>query len=416
MFSRLMQEVLKKIKPGREEEKRFDEITYSFLKKLNSNLKKAEAMLGGSGAKGTWLSGNHDMDIFVLYDYKWFAGKSDKLSDFLETVLRKTFDQKIERVHGSRDYFQLAYKGLIFEVVPILKISKSEQAINITDISPLHSAWVGKQNTKIKDEIRLLKQFCRANKLYGAESYINGFSGYVLEIITIYYGSFEKVLKAAQRWKRKEIIDPSKFYRKKEALFHINTSKLNSPIIVVDPVDKTRNAAAALSQEKFLEFKRLAAKYLKKPEVSFFEQDKMTLEKLREEKGHKIFLQIIPLEGKEDVVGVKLLKTFDYLNKKLERFGLKKSGWEWDGGNTEMYFVTTKDELPKVEERQGPPLKMKEAVAAFKKKNKGAFTKKDRVFARIKVEHPSLKDFVSNLLKVEYVKERIRTVKEIKIF
>jgi len=411
-----LKDVLEKIKPGKEEEKKFKEISGFFLKNLNSRLKNSKAVLGGSGAKGTWLSGNHDVDIFVLYDYKGFAEKSGQLSDFLEPVLKKMFNAKIERMHGSRDYFKLVYENLNFEVVPILRISKSEQAVNITDISPLHSQWVARQNQKIKDEIRILKQFCIANKLYGAESYINGFSGYVLEILTIFHGSFEKVLKAAQKWKNKEIIDPSKFYNKKEALFHINRSKLNSPIIVVDPVDKTRNAAAALSQENLLQFKKLAGKYLKNHDVSFFQKDKITLDRLSREKGHKLFLQIIPLKGKEDVVGVKLLKTFNHLNKRLENFEIRKSGWEWcQGENAEMYFVLSKNKLAEFEERQGPPLNMQEAVKAFKNKNKNNFTKKDRIFAKVQVKYPQLADFAADVLKDEYVGERIKKVKKIEI-
>ena len=195
-----MKLILAAIKPSKGEEKQFSTSANGFLRTLNAVLVDARAILGGSGAKGTWLSGNHDVDIFVLFDYKKYADKSGELSNLLEKYLKKAFPKaKIERLHGSRDYFQLSFKGLMFEVVPILKISKAEQARNITDISPLHSAWVNKHAAKVKDDIRSLKQFCKANNLYGAESYIGGFSGYVLEIVTAYYGSFEKVLKASQK-------------------------------------------------------------------------------------------------------------------------------------------------------------------------------------------------------------------------
>src|SRR3989344_831244 len=290
-----MEEVLKRIKPGKEETKNCKAVTDLFLKKLNSNLKDAEAILGGSGAKDTWLSGNHDIDIFVEFNLKKYSTISSELSEHLEKALKKTFrNKKIERVHGSRDYFQIDYEGISFEIVPILKISKAEQSLNITDISPLHSRWVNEKAKGKKDEIRLLKQFCKANNLYGAESYINGFSGYVLDILTAQYGSFEKVLKATQRWKEKDVVDPSKFYPTKElALFHINTSKLQSPLIVVDPVDKSRNAAAALSMEKFLLFKEKAKKYLQKPSPEFFEKEKITLASLQQKykgKGTLVFV------------------------------------------------------------------------------------------------------------------------------
>ncbi len=172
------------IKPTLDEEKRVKAVTVSFLKKLNANLTDATAILGGSGAKGTWLSGNHDLDIFVLFPLRKYASRSGELSDIIGPVLQKLFpQQQLKRVHGSRDYFQLMYEGFNIEVVPILKIARAEQAVNITDVSPLHTKWVSAKSAAIKDEILLAKQFCKAQSLYGAESYITGFSGYVLEIL-----------------------------------------------------------------------------------------------------------------------------------------------------------------------------------------------------------------------------------------
>src|SRR3989344_3935006 len=418
-----MKPVLQKIKPSKEEEKKFTTATASFLKALNAALFSltAKAILGGSGAKGTWLAGSHDVDIFVRFDLKKYGDKSAELSELLEKVLKKAFPKiNISRLHGSRDYFQLWYQGLMFEAVPILKISKAEQALNITDISPLHSAWVNKHAVRAKDDIRLLKQFCKANNLYGAESYIGGFSGYVLEILTAHYGSFEKVLKAAQKWKEKEVVDPSKFYPTQEmALFHINTSKLQSPLIVVDPVDKTRNAAAALSMEKLLLFKELAKKYLHKPAEEFFVKEKITFNSLQQKynsKGTLVFVIVIPSEGKEDVVGAKLLKVFGFLRERLQAFDVTQGGWVWDKEQEAMfYFVVKKKELPEFEIRVGPPLKMKEFVADFKKKNKNTFVDGGRIKAKVKVEYPKLNDFVKALVKEEYVKERVEKVMKVEV-
>ncbi|MBU0457344.1 MAG: CCA tRNA nucleotidyltransferase [Nanoarchaeota archaeon] len=420
-----MKDILEIIKPSKKESDKVKSITSLFIKKLNSKLKYAEAILGGSGAKGTWLSGDHDIDIFVLFDYKRYSAKSDQLSEILEPILKKVFPKiKIEKVHGSRDYFKTTYQNFNLEIVPILKINKAEQAINITDISPLHSRWVNKHDKKIKNEIRLIKQFCKANNLYGAESYISGFSGYVLEILTINYGSFEALLKASQKWGNKEIVDPSKFYTKKTALFHINNSKLQSPIIIVDPVDKNRNAAAALSNEKYLLFRKLAKEYLKKPSKNLFQKEIINLDKLNREAEQKkqniVFLQLDALKGKEDVVGSKLLKVFNHLERKLTQFDIKRSGWRWKENKEEneaiMFFLLAKKELPKFELRAGPPLKMKEFVKDFKKKNKDAFQENGKIYAKIKNKNPKLEDFMKNLIRDDYVKERVKKIKEVIIF
>ena len=117
----LLKEVLKEIKPGKEEEKEVEDKIDRFLKRVNKNLRDAKAVLGGSGAKGTWLSKAHDADIFVAFDYKKYKDKSEQLSDILGRYLKRVFG-KISRLHGSRDYFQIKEKGFSFEVVPVLNI------------------------------------------------------------------------------------------------------------------------------------------------------------------------------------------------------------------------------------------------------------------------------------------------------
>lgn len=417
MKSTIYTEVLSKIKPNEIEQKKCEKITKLFLTTLNSKLKDAKGILGGSGAKDTWLSGSHDVDIFVQFDYAKFAAQSGKLSDLLEKTLQKTFPKaKINRLHGSRDYFQLRYEGIDFEIVPILKVTKPIQAKNITDLSPLHSLWVNKHAAKQKDDIRIAKQFCKANGLYGAESYIGGFSGYVLEILVAHYGSFEKLLKASLKWKDKEVVDPANHYPKKDALFHLNSSKQHSPLILVDPMDKNRNASAALSRDKFIELKKKANEFLNKPAVSFFVKTELNLITLQKEakqsKLYLAYLEVQPKSGKRDVVGSQLVKVFEFIQKKLKGFGVQKSGWDWDKNKEAIfYFLVEKDIQPSFELRAGPPLELKEYAVDFKKQHKDTFEKDGKVWAKVKVEYVRLGKFVKHLIKEEYVKERIKIIK-----
>jgi len=140
-------------------------------------------------------------------------------------------------------------------------LKKASEVVNITDISPLHSKWVNKFGKGLKDEIRLAKQFCKANKLYGAESHITGFSGYVLEILTIHYKGFKNLIKAITKWKPKVIIDTEKYHKK--PLFDLDKSKTHSPIIIIDPVQKSRNASAAVDIEKFNKLIQYSKEFLK---------------------------------------------------------------------------------------------------------------------------------------------------------
>src|SRR3989344_3767863 len=272
---------LSSIKPSPAENKEMKKKSNGFLKQLNPRLKKAQALLAGSGAKNTWLADDFDIDIFVAFDYKKYAPETDKLSEHLEKALKAAFPKKnVFRMHGSRDYFQVQQENISFEVVPILKINDSKKALNITDVSPLHAKWVNKQPKKIKDQIRLAKKFCKAKNVYGAESHLQGFSGYALEIITAHYRSFFGLLKASQKWKEKEVIDVEKHYPHKDALFQLNKSKLQSPLIIIDPVDKNRNATAALSIEKLELFKKSAEEFLRKPALDSFQKKEISFESL----------------------------------------------------------------------------------------------------------------------------------------
>ncbi len=226
------------------------------LDSINSEIKKkkikAMAVLGGSIAKGTFLKDDYDCDIFVKFNLSY---KKKDISNLLEKIL-KTFP-RVNRIHGSRDYFNFKSNGINFEIVPVLNIKKAEQEINITDCSPLHVKWVKDnldKNPKLSDEIRLTKAFCKACNVYGAESYLRGFSGHVLDILTIYYNGFIPLLENAVKWKEKEVIDFNN-YHKGSALERLNKSKLSS-LIVIDPIQPERNAAAVLSKENFLLFKK----------------------------------------------------------------------------------------------------------------------------------------------------------------
>ncbi len=63
----------------------------------------------------------------------------------------------------------------------------------------------------------LAKTFAHACDCYGAESYINGFSGYALELLICHYKTFSKFLKEIIKIDNNQIIiDDAKFYKTKK--------------------------------------------------------------------------------------------------------------------------------------------------------------------------------------------------------
>ncbi|MFC1775164.1 nucleotidyltransferase domain-containing protein [Nanoarchaeota archaeon] len=395
----ILDKVLKRIKPESKTKKELTREINDFLSKLKKKLKSAKVVAGGSFAKNTWKKDDFDVDVFVKFDMKH---KKDNLSDLLQKGLK---GNKFVRVHGSRDYFQIQKGKIKYEIVPVLNIRKNSDGQNVMDFSPLHVNWVKKSIGKLHDDIILAKQFCKANKIYGAESYIGGFSGHVIDILVIFYGGFIPLLRATKNWKEQKIVDVEKVYKGK-ALRYLNKSKTEGPLVVIDPVQPDRNAAAAVTKKTYVKFKKVAAQFLRKPNKKFFEEKKITLENLREKKA--IIVEITPLTGKRDVVGTKLLKAYEFLKKHLKQFGIKESGWEWND-KVYFWFVLEKDRLDKEYISEGPPIEMKEAVKKFKKKHKRTFVKKGKLYAKVTQKNISIYKTISHLLKEKYFLSRIKS-------
>ncbi|MBI5880802.1 CCA tRNA nucleotidyltransferase [archaeon] len=407
-MDKILADAVKKIKPT--DKKLLKEVD-AFLKKVNSaiakNKVKAKAVVGGSIAKDTYLKGDHDCDVFVKFDPSY---KDEEISTILGNILKPL---KPELVHGSRDYYHVK-NDMNFELVPVLDITDPKKAVNVTDMSPLHVEWV-KKHPGYNDQIRLAKQFCKSAGVYGAESYIKGFSGHVLDILTIHYGGFMELLAASQKWTDKEVIDPEKYY-KKDALTQLNRSKTDSPIIIIDPILPERNAAAALSYETLDKFKKKAAEFLAKPNSAMFEIKEKTLAQLKKEAGKDklIVLDVTSESGKEDVVGSKVLKAFQQIRNQLKfyDFLLKDAGWQWNKKTKALfwYILDSRDLFP-ITKWVGPPLSERERVESFKAKYPKTFIESGRICTYTKRKFINAEVLVDDIIKNdEYLREKVKKV------
>lgn len=391
--------------PEKEVVSHLKEETKKFVESLKTEINKeqieAEVFVGGSFAKGTLIKKEEfDVDVFVRFDWK-----IERISEILEKVLRKICKKnEIKKVHGSRDYFQIKKgKNIIFEIVPVGKISKPCEMRNVTDLSYFHVNYVRKRLVKdMGREVVLAKAFCRAQNVYGAESYIHGFSGYGLECLIINYKTFEKMLRELAKVKGRLILDPEKKFKKKEdVLFEINESKLQSPIILVDPTWKERNVLAALSKETFEKFQKAAKEFLKNPSEKFFMHKKIDKKELessaRKAKAELVHIKLKTDRQEGDIAGSKLRKFAEFLAFEIaKQFEVKAKEFEYDESKSgDLYLILkSKGEIVRV----GPPLKLKEHAAAFKKANKNTFVKNGILQAKIKVNY-SAKKFAEKLKK-----------------
>lgn len=401
-YKPILKKVLAEIKPA-EKPREVKEFIHLLGGRLKKSKIKASVKVGGSFAKNTHLKNKYDIDIFVCFDLKYREKDISK-------ILKKNLEGlKPATIHGSRDYYQIRRGKLSFEVVPVLKIKQPTDARNVTDFSPLHVKWVEANAQGLCDDIRIAKRFCQAQKVYGAESYIMGFSGHVLDILVIYYDGFIPLLKAAAKWKQKEVIDFYNKYRGR-ALEMLNLSKTYGPLIVIDPVQPERNASSAVGQEKFNIFRKAADDFLKKPSLSYFKEKKIDFNAMKRQFGKKLILiEAIPLKGKLDVIGNKLLKSFEFIKKYQEEFKVLDSGWSWDMGNKALFwFRVDKEKLGPEFFQKGPPLSQAENCRRFRQKHRITFAKGRTLYARTKRIFIKPQQLLLHLLKDSYITSRVK--------
>lgn len=253
--------VLKKIKPGRDEEQKVS----AFVRNLMDTAKRVsglEAVIVGSIGKGTWLRGDHDIDLFMLFPKETSRNDLEKKGLEYGKKIISRLGGRHEIKYSEHPYVRGHVKGFLVDVVPCYRISRGEKIISAVDRSPLHLQHII-ENMDKHDEARLLKQFCKGAGVYGSDVVMQGISGYICELLVLKYGSFEAVMKAAAEWEPGVVVsldnqphDRKKFY--------------NHPLVLIDPIDPGRNVAANLSHENFVRFVSAAKSFLEKPSPGMF--------------------------------------------------------------------------------------------------------------------------------------------------
>jgi tRNA nucleotidyltransferase (CCA-adding enzyme) len=272
----LLGSVLREITPIEEERKKilqvFEKIRDALEKHLHRVGVRAEVTLQGSIAHETWLRGDRDLDVFVLYPEEW------SVSDVKERgfQLIKEAVENIGRVevrYAEHPYVRVVVDDVEADIVPAFKLKSPVNIRTAVDRTPFHTQFVVEHlKNGLNNDVRLLKKFMKTVGVYGAEVKTKGFSGYAAELLVIKYGGFLNTLKAASEWRPPVYVNTLG----DEALFRDVVRRLvekypESIIYMPDPVDPSRNVTAAVSIEKLSTFILSAKCFLEKPSLRYFE-------------------------------------------------------------------------------------------------------------------------------------------------
>ena len=404
-MNEIEKQVLERITPSTEYKKNIKKLTKEINKNLEIEIKKRRLPvtieLVGSIAKNTYLKNDLDIDFFIKFPTKYSKEEIGKNALSIGRVILINTEES----YAEHPYIRGFYKKFKVEVVPCYEIEKVSQKLSAVDRTPLHTRYIKKHLPDFqKPQVRLFKQFLKGIGCYGAEAEIEGFSGYLSEILVLKYGSFKKLIENAQKWKSGE-----KLSLKKGTYPNFET-----PLTFIDPVDTNRNVASAVSKEKFYLFIKACSEYVKKPSMNFFFPKKIktwSLKKINEEikkqqcqyVGLKIKKPRIILENLYPQVR-KAVKSIQEICKRYD-FTIFDTKYYI---NNEIYIIikTKIEPLPKTMKHAGPPTRLKENINHFIKKwendprvTKEHYEKNGRYYVEIKRDFTDIKDLLAIRIK-----------------
>ena len=406
-MEKILAEVLKKIKPTQKEVAELyalsDKVIYLIAKQ------NFRATLEGSLAKGTWISGDHDVDIFAFFDKNVPKPDLMKKGLVLGKKIAKLLKAKFEVDYAEHPYTRIFYNNHTIDIVPCYEHKTLEELHSAVDRTPFHTAYVKKNIADSqKDDVRLLKQFMKGVQVYSAKEKVRGFSGYLCELLILYYGSFGKVVKeAANNWKYGLILDLKGFYKPEQ---HSDLrARFKHSLITIDPIDKNRNVSAALDNSKFEEFIFACKDFLQKPSIKFFfpqppklfsaAQLKTELKK----RSPIVILKFKPPKLVEDVLYSQLRSSAAAISTqlKLNEFKVLESGI-FSSDYSYLILELENSELPKIKILEGPPVSVPQKFQdkfAQKYKKFEPWVEKGRWYAEVPRKFTKADLFLKDLLK-----------------
>lgn len=411
-LERLFEKISLKITPTQQEKIAEGKVAQQLIAALQKKLLpfRTKVILVGSSARDTGLAGDRDIDLFCV-----FPKTASR-----EHAVEKTF-QAAKSISGLKwltryaehPYLQTQVNGFKAEVIPCFETTPNSPLKSAVDRTPLHMDYL--QNAlslKQKRDVRVLKQFLRNIGIYGAELEVEGFSGLVCEHLILNYRSLQGLLENAAKWKAPVVIFFQEEFEGQEAAL-IKKFPENA-LILIDAVDKNRNAAAAASATNISKFSAASRAFLRAPMEKFFFAkprvfSKKQLQKALSLRSTHFFAITAPKPDLvADILHPQMKKSANAIAKQLSLEGFRVFGHDFFSDEKTMFFIfeLEESELPKIRTVRGPGVFDEKSFdafvkqAAFKEKTivRGPYISGDRVYADKKRRETKAAKFLQSIL------------------
>lgn len=350
--------IFARIKPSAKEKEKVKKFVSNLIR-VAKTVSGYDCVIVGSIGKQTWLAGDHDVDLFIMFPPSVPREELEAKGLEFGQHITKEMKGKWRVKYAEHPYTHAIIQGYDVDVVPCYRIAKGEKIISAVDRSPLHMEYVLENLTQaMQDQVRLLKQFCKGVGIYGSDAKNLGFSGYICELLIMRYNSFENVISTAAKWEIPVIVDievQREQYQKDKFR--------DQPLIVIDPIDSSRNAAAIVSAQNLLKFMSSAKRFHTKPSQEFFfpkPKPPLTSREIRamQKRGTKFFAIIMPrTDVIDDVLYPQLRKTLHRIESHLKyNEFLTLRSCEFVGKSCVLVFELENWSLPEIKKMVGPPI------------------------------------------------------------
>ncbi|HUV61868.1 MAG TPA: CCA tRNA nucleotidyltransferase [Thermoplasmata archaeon] len=382
-------EVLSRIKPTAEEDRKLMKTVDGLVKEVRAVAAEVGAHIGtklvGSVAKSTHMKGP-DIDLFMMFP------ESTSLDDL--TALGLEIGRRIvkgKEHYAQHPYVRGEYAGYQVDLVPCFMVKDPRKKMSAVDRTPFHTEFViTNLPGRSRDQVRLLKRFMKGIGCYGAEAKVQGFSGYLCELLVILYGDLGGVLSAASQWKNGE----------KLHLPNHPGNEFDEPLTFIDPVDCGRNVASAVSLDSLVTMIAAARAYMAEPGAQFFFPRAFrswSADRLRAAAGERqdafVAVSFEKLDLIDDVFYPQIRKSVASMVSLLKRneFDVVKTTLDVDD-RVDVLIELESMELPRERVHRGPPVGTPNAHEFLAKWDSAGLSKpykeRGRWFVVIEREHP----------------------------
>jgi tRNA nucleotidyltransferase (CCA-adding enzyme) len=361
---------------------------------------KAEGMVVGSIARHTWVRGDKDLDIFMLFDPALSREELETEGLALARNIASSFTSRFHEKYAEHPYINAIIDDVDVDLVPCYKVESAERIQSAVDRTPFHTRYISDKINGLIDDVLLLKQFTKAGGIYGSDQMTEGFSGYLCELLILHYGGFTPLIREAAAWRPGTVIDIENHAAK----------NFDEPLVVIDPVDPKRNVAAAVSLDRMAGFIELSRGYGEKPLRKYFEyssqrhiQKKELIAKIRDRDTFVYAITFATPPYIPEIIVPQLKRSVSAICHLLERhdFVIHNASSKMQEKECMILLELLVGSLPAVRLHAGPPVWNHDNAEKFRTKHladqhSGPFIEQGRYEVEVAREFTTAKSLLSS--------------------